>query len=165
MLAQGRGWCAVSKKPKLIQIIRKGDALVRINPAFSSLTLEVYLENGKDLFGTLKQISVQPTTELTRCASRNGGNSQVPKDLLGTLKQILGKLTEPNFRGAQAEAAPCCKTDIVYCKDLLHCCKKKKKACSLIINILMKQLNRGYQLRLIKFLPKIFLFIYFRRLT
>ena len=72
---------------------------------------------------------------------------------------------EPNFRGAQAEAAPCCKTDIVYCKDLLHCCKKKKKACSLIINILMKQLNRGYQLRLIKFLPKIFLFIDFWRLT
>ena len=92
MLAQGRGWCAVSKKPKLIQIIRKGDPLVRINPAFSSPTLEVYFENGKDLFGTLKQISVQPTTELTRCASRNGGNSQVPKDLLGTLKQILGKL-------------------------------------------------------------------------
>ena len=44
----------MSKKPKLIQIIRKGDALVRIDPAFSSLTLEVYLENGKDLFGTLK---------------------------------------------------------------------------------------------------------------
>ena len=73
--------------------------------------------------------------------------------------------SEPNFRGAQAEASPCCKTDIVYCKDLLHCCKKKKKACSLIINILMKELNRGYQLRLIKFLPKIFLFIDFWRLT
>ena len=41
----------MSKKPKLIQIIRKGDALVRINPAFSSLTfwdLEVDLGLAKD---------------------------------------------------------------------------------------------------------------------
>ena len=158
MLAQGRGWWAVSKKPKLIQIIRKGDALVRINPAFSSLTLEVYLENGKDLFGTLKQISVQPRTEDAK--AEMAANLRSQRTYWGPSNRSRVS-SEPNFRGAQAEASPCCKTDIVYCKDLLHCCKKKKKACSLIINILMKELNRGYQLRLIKFLPKIFLFIDF----
>ena len=42
----------------LWKIIRKADALARLNPAFSSLTLQVYLENGRDPLETLKQISL-----------------------------------------------------------------------------------------------------------
>ena len=38
----------------LWKIIRKADALARLNHAFNSLTLEVYLENGKDLLKTIK---------------------------------------------------------------------------------------------------------------
>ena len=38
----------------LWKIIRKAGALVRLNHAFNSLTLEVYLENGKDLLKTIK---------------------------------------------------------------------------------------------------------------
>ena len=38
----------------LWKIIRKADALARFIPAFSSLELEVYLENGKDLLETIK---------------------------------------------------------------------------------------------------------------
>ena len=36
-------------------------------------------------------------------------------------------ISEPKFRGAQAEGASCCcKTDIVCCKDSLHLAKEKK---------------------------------------
>ena len=71
---------------------------------------------------------------------------------------------EPNFRGAQTEAAPCCKTDIVYCKDLLHCCKKKKNM-QFDNQYFNERVKQRLSVALIKFLPRIFLVIDFWRLT
>ena len=84
----------------------------------------------KNYWRPSKRSWFSPGPNLQGVQAEKGGKSQVPKDVFGTLK-YRSRLTwlspGPNLQGEQAEGAPCCETDIVCWKDLLHLVKRKKK--------------------------------------